>query len=202
VAQDPHDRPRVDFKIHQQRCAGPPRVVNRHLADTGLVTSSGRRRLRVRGSRTSHTYRRTPGVDPRQPRQTSPTFALPLSWSARRSSGAVPTRSAAIRLLGRARVFRKAYAASLAQAIALAGQKCLGPPAGQGPRAGPWRGDQNASSRAFSKLRRDQPWLERRADGVHHTPCHRAGVSQRYRSGASQRVGAPREPARRAPAPC
>ena len=92
VAQDPHDRPRVDFKIHQQRCAGPPRVVNRHLADTGLVTSSGSHRLRVRGSRASHTYRRTPGVDPRQPRQTSPTFALSHFWSARRSFSALATR--------------------------------------------------------------------------------------------------------------
>jgi len=27
VTPDPHDHPRVDFLVHQQRCAGPPRVV-------------------------------------------------------------------------------------------------------------------------------------------------------------------------------
>ena len=27
VTQVPHDHPRVDFLVHQQRCAGPPRVV-------------------------------------------------------------------------------------------------------------------------------------------------------------------------------
>jgi hypothetical protein len=30
----------VDFQIHQQRCAGPPCIVNRHVADIGLVASS------------------------------------------------------------------------------------------------------------------------------------------------------------------
>ena len=85
LASDPHDHPRVDFQVHQQRCASPPRVVNGHLADTGLVTSSGRRRLRARGSRASHTCRRTPGVDPRRPRQTSPASALCLSPCQQRS---------------------------------------------------------------------------------------------------------------------
>jgi len=40
VTPDPHDHPRVDFQSHQQRCAGPPRIVNRHLADTALMASS------------------------------------------------------------------------------------------------------------------------------------------------------------------
>jgi len=111
--------------------------VNRHLADTGLVTSSGRCRSRARGSRASHTCRRAPGVDPRQPRQTSPASALSLSWSAGRSPSAVATMSAAIRMLGRARVFNKAQTASLAQAIALLGQKCLGPQAGRALRDRP-----------------------------------------------------------------
>jgi hypothetical protein len=39
---DPHDHLRVDFQIHQQRCAGPPRIVNRHVADTGLIASSSK----------------------------------------------------------------------------------------------------------------------------------------------------------------
>jgi hypothetical protein len=103
-----HDHQRMDFHIHQQRCPSPPCVVNRHLAETGVVTSSGTRRLRARGSRPSHTCRRTPGVDPRQPRQTSPASVLSLSGSARGSSSAVVTMSAAIRPLGRARVFSKA----------------------------------------------------------------------------------------------
>jgi len=30
----------VDFHVHQQRCASPPRVVNRQVADTGLAASS------------------------------------------------------------------------------------------------------------------------------------------------------------------
>jgi len=42
VAQDPHDHPRVDFQIHQQRCAGLPRVVNRHVANIGLVASGSK----------------------------------------------------------------------------------------------------------------------------------------------------------------
>src|ERR1035437_1492656 len=33
VAPDPHDHPRADFHVHQQRCASPPRVVNRHVVD-------------------------------------------------------------------------------------------------------------------------------------------------------------------------
>jgi hypothetical protein len=92
VAQDPHDRPRVDFQIHHQRCPSPPRVVNRHLADTRLVTSSGRCRLRARGPRASHTCRRTPGVDPRQPRQTSPASALSLSWSGLLDAAPAPSQ--------------------------------------------------------------------------------------------------------------
>ena len=42
VTQVPHDHPRVDFQIHQQRCAGPPRIVNRHVAEIGLVASSSK----------------------------------------------------------------------------------------------------------------------------------------------------------------
>jgi hypothetical protein len=40
VTPDPHDHPRMDFQSGQQRCAGPPRIVNRHVADTGLIASS------------------------------------------------------------------------------------------------------------------------------------------------------------------
>ena len=42
VTKDPHEHPRVDFQIHQQRCAGPPRIVNRHVADTGLIAASSK----------------------------------------------------------------------------------------------------------------------------------------------------------------
>jgi len=27
VTRDPHDHPLVDFQVHQQRCASPPRIV-------------------------------------------------------------------------------------------------------------------------------------------------------------------------------
>jgi hypothetical protein len=33
---------RVDFQGRQQRCAGPPRVVNRYVAGTGLIAWSRR----------------------------------------------------------------------------------------------------------------------------------------------------------------
>ena len=37
----PHDHPRVDFQGREQRCAGPPRVVNRQVA-AGLIASSSK----------------------------------------------------------------------------------------------------------------------------------------------------------------
>ena len=45
--------PLMDFQVHQQRCAGPPRIVNRHVADAGLIASSSKtpaEGLRVRRS--------------------------------------------------------------------------------------------------------------------------------------------------------
>lgn len=49
VAPDPHDRPLVDFLVHQQRCASRPRVAIRHVADTALAASSSK--APVKGSR-------------------------------------------------------------------------------------------------------------------------------------------------------
>ena len=43
LTPDPPDHPRADFHVHQQRCAGPPRVVNRQVADAGLAASRSRK---------------------------------------------------------------------------------------------------------------------------------------------------------------
>jgi transcriptional regulator with GAF, ATPase, and Fis domain len=40
VTQDSHDHPRVDFQIHQKRCARPPRVVNRPRSDAQVASGS------------------------------------------------------------------------------------------------------------------------------------------------------------------